>query len=112
MKYKNLFSAFNHPLRFDILVLLSNKELCICELEHLLEAKQYQISRHMKILKDYDLVCVRKQRKYRYYSLNNTCTYLLSLLDILVRYPDEQVRILKNKLLELDKIPFVCESRG
>jgi ArsR family transcriptional regulator len=109
MNYIELFSMLNHPLRFDMLVLLKKRELCICELERLLDAKQYQISRHMKILKDASLVNVRKQDKYHYYSLNKLDKKANSLLAFLESQPDSRMANLDMALEELDNHPIVCE---
>lgn len=108
MIYKQLFSAFDHSLRFDMLVLLRNRELCICEFEQLLDAKQYQISKHMKVLKELGLVGVRKQEKYHYYSLNDN-KVLRSMLDLIVSQPDERISELHKRLNTLDSNPIVCE---
>jgi ArsR family transcriptional regulator len=109
MKYVELCSILSHPLRFDILVLLKKRELCICELERLLDAKQYQISRHMKVLKDADLVRIRKQDKYHYYSLNKSNKRIEAFLSFFEDQPDSRTLELDIALKELDKNPIVCE---
>lgn len=109
MNYIDLFSLLNHQDRFAIVFLLSNRELCICELEQLLDAKQYQISRQMRILKDANLVKVRKEDKYHYYSLVFEEDKFSDLLGNMKNRPDDLMKDLQNKLLVLDESPIVCE---
>jgi len=109
MNYVDLFSLLNHKDRFAMLYLLSNRELCICELEQLLAAKQYQISRQMRILKDANLVKVRKEDKYHYYSLVLGDDQVANLLRYMQNRPDDFMKILQNKLRVLDENPIVCE---
>jgi ArsR family transcriptional regulator len=109
MFYNQLFSALNHTLRFDMIMLVRQRELCICELESILDTKQYQISRHMKILRDLNLVLIRKQEKYHYYSLNEESEFFIQMLDFIDHHPDQRVNELNKALEELSDKQIVCE---
>ncbi|MGM0470725.1 MAG: ArsR/SmtB family transcription factor [Bacillota bacterium] len=56
-----LFKALAHPTRIQILNLLEEGELCVCEIYEDLELNQSNISQHLKVLKDQDLVESRKE---------------------------------------------------
>ncbi|MGE5390277.1 MAG: ArsR/SmtB family transcription factor [Deltaproteobacteria bacterium] len=64
------FKALGEPTRLKIVKLLQDKELCVCELEALLEMNQPRISQHLKVLKEAGLVKERKIKQWSYVSLN------------------------------------------
>ncbi|MDO7908724.1 metalloregulator ArsR/SmtB family transcription factor [Paenibacillus sp. JX-17] len=55
--------------RLTILLLLREKELCVCELVDLLQTSQPNISQHMRKLKHGGLVKEAKRGQWVYYSL-------------------------------------------
>lgn len=61
--------ALSDPTRIRILSSLSVRELCVCELVHLMELGQPTISRHLGILKDAGLVEDVREGKYVNYRL-------------------------------------------
>jgi len=64
------FHALSDPLRTQVLDLLRERELCVCELCDELEVTQSKLSFHLKTLKESGLVCSRQQGRWIYYSLN------------------------------------------
>ncbi|GAB6090566.1 ArsR/SmtB family transcription factor [Spirochaeta dissipatitropha] len=66
-----LFKSLADPLRIRMLNLMaaSSEALCICELVDSLQVPQYQISRHMAILKKTGLVASRKDGVWVYHHL-------------------------------------------
>lgn len=62
--------ALGEPTRLKIVKLLQGKELCVCELEALLEMNQPRISQHLKVLKEAGLIKERKIKQWSYVSLN------------------------------------------
>lgn len=67
----NLFRALSDETRLRIMVLLSEKELCVCQLEWALGLTQAKISRHLAVLKNSGLVKDRRQGLWIFYSLSN-----------------------------------------
>lgn len=57
-------------LRLLSLFLVSKEQLCVCELTDALKVPQYQISKHLGLLKYMDLIKLEKRGKWAYYSLN------------------------------------------
>jgi ArsR family transcriptional regulator, arsenate/arsenite/antimonite-responsive transcriptional repressor len=55
--------------RLTILLLLQEKELCVCEIVEILQTSQPNISQHMRKLKDGGLVKESKKGQWVYYSL-------------------------------------------
>ena len=64
-----VFKAFSDETRLRILCLLTEGELCVCELVAVLEMQQGKISRHLAVLKRAGLVADRRSGTWIYYSL-------------------------------------------
>jgi ArsR family transcriptional regulator len=73
-----LFKAFSDPTRLRIVRLLMEGELCVCELENILEISQSCISHQLQILKGAYLVKDRRMGKWVVYSLEDN-PYLSAL---------------------------------
>lgn len=65
----SLFKALSDETRLRIVVLLSEKELCVCQLMWALDLDQAKISRHLTILRNAGLVNDRRQGLWIFYSL-------------------------------------------
>lgn len=75
--YSKIFKALCDSNRFKIIEILSNGEICACEILKHFEFTQPTLSHHMKVLIDCDLVIARKQGQWNHYSLNKlTCNKL------------------------------------
>ena len=64
------FHALAEPLRIQVLELLREREICVCELCEYLGVAQPKLSFHLKILKEAELVRTRQEGRWIYYSLN------------------------------------------
>lgn len=65
-----MFRAFADETRLRILNLLaSNKELCVCDIQSILELSQPKVSRHLAYLRNAGLVGVRREGLWKHYSL-------------------------------------------
>lgn len=63
-----------------MLELLSDRELCVCELCEALAVTQSKLSFHLKTLKEAALVCSRQEGRWIYYRID------LSQLQVLEQY--------------------------
>ncbi|MDD3365244.1 MAG: metalloregulator ArsR/SmtB family transcription factor [Syntrophomonas sp.] len=68
--FETLFKALGEPTRLKIIKLLATKELCVCDLEEIMQISQPRISQHLKILKYAGLVNERKEGQRSICSLN------------------------------------------
>lgn len=75
-----VFKALANEKRLRILGALRDSELCVCELQALLEAPQSTVATHLRTLKDAGLVKSRKSGKWTYYRIADTATF--DLLDL------------------------------
>ncbi|MGJ3249321.1 MAG: ArsR/SmtB family transcription factor [Elainellaceae cyanobacterium] len=64
------FHALSDPLRIQVLELLRNQELCVCDLCELTQVRQSKLSFHLKTLREAALVRTRQEGRWIYYSLN------------------------------------------
>ncbi len=64
-----LFKALADPTRTKILYLLSERELCVCDLAYLLDSTLPAVSHHLRLLKLMRLVSFRKEGKMAFYRL-------------------------------------------
>jgi ArsR family transcriptional regulator len=65
----DLFGAFADGTRLRILNLLCVRELCVCDICEVLGEIQPKVSRHLAILRAADLLRVRREGKWKFYSL-------------------------------------------
>lgn len=66
-----LFRALSDETRTKIIYLLSQQELCICDLAYLLDISQPAVSHHMRLLKAMRLVRSRRSGKMVFYTLDD-----------------------------------------
>ena len=60
-KKVKLLKALAHPLRIEIVKLLSyEEEICVCVLQDKFDVKQSNLSQHLNILKEADILDTRK----------------------------------------------------
>ena len=77
MEAPDLFRAFADPTRLRILNLLQQKqEICVCDLCQVLGVGQPKVSRHLASLRDAGLVQVRRDGRWKFYSLAHAPTPL------------------------------------
>ena len=64
-----LFKVFGDSTRIRILYLLSESELCVCDIAGLLDVTQSAVSHQLRVLKAGKLVKFRREGKTVFYSL-------------------------------------------
>ncbi len=66
---ERLFGAVGDTSRMKILLLLSKREMCVCELESALGLPQPTISHHLGVLEQADLLRRSRQGKFVFYQV-------------------------------------------
>ncbi|ORC36292.1 transcriptional regulator [Marispirochaeta aestuarii] len=66
-----LFKALADETRTRILYLLSQRELCVCDLALIMDMSLPAVSHHLRLLKVMRLVSYRREGKQVYYRLND-----------------------------------------
>lgn len=69
---ERLLGIVGEANRIKILLLLSKREMCVCELESALKLPQPTISHHLTLLEQSGLLERRKRGRFVFYSLNES----------------------------------------
>lgn len=70
-EYSGKLKSLSDPTRLKILYLLSDDELCVCEIMYALDKPQSSVSHHLNILKNSGFIKGRKEGIWIHYSLTN-----------------------------------------
>ncbi len=72
-----LMVSFSDPFRLEIIELMIDGEVCVCDIMKLTNLSQSRISYHIKILKEAGLISDRQEGRWVYYSLNKESLLLI-----------------------------------
>lgn len=95
MEHKiDVFKALGDSNRLRILSMLSVRDLCVCEINAVLNVSMSTISSHLKILRNAGLVSSVKDGRWIIYSLNSKDGKILDIIKQSVQYisDEEQVK--------------------
>ncbi|WP_144997683.1 ArsR/SmtB family transcription factor [Polystyrenella longa] len=86
-KAADIFRALGDPIRFQILSLLAQKEMCVSDIASLLEDSLPAVSQRLKLLRKDNIVSVRRSGKFSYYSLvdNHVRTLVSNVIEYLAQ---------------------------
>jgi len=65
----DILRVLSDTSRLRIVNLLFQKELCVCEIEYLLDLTQSNLSKHLKVMNDAGFLDKTRQKKFAYYHL-------------------------------------------
>lgn len=91
-----LFHQLSNETRLRLIVLLLERELCVCELEEILDIRQVNISKHLNKLKVLNIVDVRREKQRGFYYLTDYFKQFPHLIDHL------RALVLKERQLQED----------
>lgn len=94
-----VMKALGDETRMRILNLLKDGDLCVCEIEVLLEVNQSNTSRHLNKLTNAHIIEYYKVAKYVYYKLNE---------DTLKQYPFIK-EVIETEAIKLKQCRVDCE---
>jgi len=85
-----LFQALADPTRIRMVRVLAatHEEACLCELVDSLREPQYNLSRHLKILRQAGILSAEKDGRFIYHRLVRQPRYLAKLYSALLVLPD------------------------
>lgn len=81
-----IFKALSDKNRLRILLMLTKRRLCVCEIQYILGLAISTVSKHLTILRDAGFVTDEKEGKWVYYSLN-TATKDIMLTQMVLILP-------------------------
>ncbi len=77
-----VFKACSDATRLRILFLLTEGELCVCEIMAVLDLPQGKVSRHVAVLKQYGLLTDRRDGVWIYYALARDSSIALKYVSV------------------------------
>jgi ArsR family transcriptional regulator len=108
-----IFKALGDENRIRILNLLMRQELCVCEIETLLDMTQSNASRNLNKLKTSGIITSEKKSQWVYYSVDNNFIEKNNLLyKFLKSKMDENTQWIKDmeRLKKYKNSNFTCEQ--
>jgi len=97
MEHKvDVFKALGDENRLRILCMLSERSLCVCEINAVLNVSMSTISSHLKILRNAGLVSSTKDGKWIIYSLNRKDSTFLNILNNTVAFLIDEDRVISD----------------
>lgn len=95
----NIFKALAHPTRIQIIKLLRDGEMCVCNILPNLDSEQSNTSQHLTVLKNQGIVESRKDGSKVIYSVKNKEVFdMIQLAEVLIlRQLEETKASLSNK---------------
>lgn len=87
---ETLFQALSDSTRLRIihLLVMTDEEICLCELVDALLEPQYNLSRHLKVLRQAGLLTSQKEGRWVYHRLTGDPDYLQQLYALVRSLPD------------------------
>ncbi len=84
-EHLEVFKALSDKTRVRILLLLVDRDLCVCELMFILKMEQSRVSHQLQVLKNADLVRDEREGKWMIYSISpGKQELILALFDKLI----------------------------
>lgn len=93
MELVRIMKALADETRMRILNLLGSGELCVCELEYILDINQSNASRHLNKLTAENIISYEKRALYVYYRINE---------EVFEEYPFIK-EFIRNELIKVKK---------
>lgn len=112
-----VLKAVADPTRLRVLKLLDSGELCVCQIQAVLELAASTVSKHLAILKSAGLAQDRRDGRWIYYSLtaNSRNPYAEPVVGVLRGQLDRDVRIREDRrrLKQVQAVPLteLCATR-
>ncbi|MDH5655643.1 MAG: metalloregulator ArsR/SmtB family transcription factor [Spirochaetia bacterium] len=104
------FKALSDPTRIRILNLLSQGELCVCDIMNVLDIPQSTVSRHLSVLKSSRFISSRKQGLWHYYKINRMSELEKDLFAILEKYREKDSYFSKD--IKTLKLKCSCDDKS
>jgi Predicted transcriptional regulators len=110
--FETLFKALGEPTRLKIIRLLATRDLCVCDLEEIMQFSQPRISQHLKVLKYSGLVNERKEGQRTICSLNQELlnNTIKDFAEYLIK-PLEEIDELSNEFERMNNLDGQSCSR-
>jgi len=108
--------ALSHPVRLEILDILSTAEKTSSELLEILQIPKANLSQHLTVLKDSGILKTRKEGQFQYVSLaipkiKDACTLVRTILADRIDGEEKRMSELKKNLTQQTKAPALKTTK-
>lgn len=98
-----ILKALGDETRLSIVNILRIENLCVCEIEAILQSSQSNVSRHLAKLRDAGIIYSEKKSQWVYYGINKEMvskySFIKTLLDDdLAKHPQYQRELAKLRI--------------
>ena len=94
--------ALAHPTRIAILEMLRRGEVCVCEMSPALEVSQANVSQHLAVLRDSNLVVARREGARMMYRVTDERVF--QVLDLMGSIAHDQLDAARRALAALENV--------
>lgn len=108
-----IIKSLSHENRLRILNLLKKQELCVCELENIMEINQSNVSRHLNKLKQAGIIKSNQKAQWVYYSLNKKILKKYLFINVLIEKELGYLKICEEdneRLKKYQESGFSCKE--
>ncbi len=102
MEIVNIFKALADETRIRMLNLLRYGQLCVCDIEIVLDVQQSNASRHLNKLKTAGLIVSEKKSQWVYYQFNKDVFIKYPFLIMIINDEVSKISICQEDLARLD----------
>jgi len=112
-KISRRLKAISDPTRIKILLLLSRKECCVCELTEAIGFSQPTISRHLSLLEREGFISGKRDKNWIIYRISPMETCCRQLLDVVLSraQKDTEAKKILDRLPDLDRHRIYQDKR-
>ncbi len=97
------FKIASEPIRIRIMCLLSQRDLCVCQLCGILEESQPKVSKHLAKMRDLGIVSDQRKDKYVYYSIKDGDTFAREVILKVIERGDPTISSDLAKIGDVEK---------
>ncbi|AAK76848.1 winged helix-turn-helix transcriptional regulator [Clostridium acetobutylicum] len=103
MNLIQVIKALSDETRMRILNLLEKGEMCVCEMEEILDISQSNASRHLTKLTNAEIINYNKVSKYVYYKINEDVIETFPFIEEIIKKHALNLEQCKKDLRQLKK---------
>lgn len=103
MELIQMLKALGDDTRLRIINILSNGDLCVCEIEEVLGITQSNASRHLNKLMNAKLVTYYKEAKYVYYKIDEETIKEHKFIEVIIEQELSKIKNLNDDYENLKK---------
>jgi ArsR family transcriptional regulator len=104
MELVKVLKALGDENRVRILNLLRKKNMCVCELESVLNINQSNVSRHLLKLKEADVIDFEKQGQFVFYKINAPILEQYPFIQNILNREFDRIKKLGEDLARLERL--------